>query len=341
MKLRSAAAGILAATLMVMPYAGHTDTADAEAEYALQLSIDTIEVPRNWIENGVEIKVPIRITNNPGFDHLTFLVRKTEKAIISGTIDPIYTTFSRLSNSYFDEGVVIATGIGSYYDSDGIFGYIELELFHDIEVGDFIPLDFITEDPFDDEKIGFYKGGIYYGQENLTNYENGGILIVDDKPMYGLPCEETTEPPTTQPPAKTTAAKTTAKVQHSSNTNTVQNNDSGSDENADDTSENDNSTEVTETTGTSAKTTSTKTTAKTTAKTTVSTLTSSETASKTDTETTSENTTETTETQTTANNDKKGKMSENQKKLIPIIAVAALAAVGIGTFVILQKKSGK
>lgn len=182
----------------------------AQAQYNMGLEIATMEVPINWVEPGDEVSLEISITNNPGFNMLSFLVKRDENTheYLSAHSNRHIIPFSGVITGYFRGDHSIANiftsnlEYGPYYDADGQFCFVTITLPETINIGDFYSVEFLTECINNDDEIGFYKDGIFYGKENITSYINGGVRIVEERPIYQDPVgDPVTEPPVvTDPP---------------------------------------------------------------------------------------------------------------------------------------------
>jgi len=187
----------------------------AEPQYNVGLEIETLDVPINWVNPGQEVQIRVKINNNPGFTYLSFLVKRDENTheYISAITNRNMVPYTVVTSYFLDDFsyAVVSTNQGSYgpyYDLDDTVCYLELILPETINVGDFYGVEFVPEYRVNEEEIGFYKDRVFYGQENITEYINGGIRIVEEKPLYGYvggeteaPQPEVTETPAEQPPA--------------------------------------------------------------------------------------------------------------------------------------------
>lgn len=184
----------------------------AQAQYNMGLEIATMEVPINWVEPGDEVSLEISITNNPGFNKLVFLVKRDENTHENLTVysNRHIIPFSSVASGYFMHDSSIARvrtndgEYGPYYDQDGQFCFVTLTLPETINIGDFYGVEFLNECIYEEEEIGFYKDGVFYGKENITSYINGGVRIVEERPIYQDPVgDPVTEPPVVTDPLTT------------------------------------------------------------------------------------------------------------------------------------------
>ena len=163
----------------------------AEAVYSMGLSIDTMELPINWIAPSYMIKVPVRVSNNPGISYLTFLARATDNVpeSINVTYRSSMIPFSQVSNLYWEEfknGVrVITMGNDVYYDANDILCYMKIRIPENAQVGDFYGVDFAPECVEDGDEFGFEKDGVFYNEENFCVLQGGGVRITEAKPIHG------------------------------------------------------------------------------------------------------------------------------------------------------------
>lgn len=188
----------------------------AQAQYNMGLEIATMEVPINWVEPGDEVSLEISITNNPGFNKLVFLVKRDENTheYLSAHCNRNMVPFSAVVSVYYDDHSIakIRTNdgeYGPYYDQDGQFCFVTLTLPETINVGDFYGVELLSECIENEYEIGFYKDGVFYGKENITSYINGGVRIVEERPIYQDPVgDPVTEPPVVTDPPQTESVTT-------------------------------------------------------------------------------------------------------------------------------------
>ena len=193
MKVKLLLASVIFLTSIIFPFMGKNDKVFAEAEYAIELSIDTLELPRNWIiEPNYKVELPVRVSNNPGITYLSFLAKKSDNisGIISVTYNKSLVPFEGIGSSYwpgFPNGARITTrGTGTYYDANDVICYILITIPDDANYGDFFGVDFAPECIEDGDEFSFKKDGILYTEENFGKLIGGGVRIVDDRPLYAV-----------------------------------------------------------------------------------------------------------------------------------------------------------
>ena len=127
MRIRSLLIAVIFSISAALPFTIKTEKAFAEAEYAIELSIETIELPRNWIITPkYKVKLAVSISNNPGVSYLSFIAKNTDNItdLIKGMKNYEELSFRGVGNSYFREyeNVVRISTYGDdvYYDTDGI-----------------------------------------------------------------------------------------------------------------------------------------------------------------------------------------------------------------------------
>ena len=191
MKVKLLLASVIFLTSIIFPFMGK-NKASAEAEYSLELSIDTLELPRNWIiEPHYKVEVPVRVSNNPGITYLAFLLKQTNNVpeSISASYNKSLIPFNGVCSSYWPElgnGSWFSTVGNGYYDANDIICYIVVRIPEDAQIGDFYSLEFAPE--FNKDGIGFVfeKDGKSYTEENFGKLTGGGVRIVDDRPLYAV-----------------------------------------------------------------------------------------------------------------------------------------------------------
>lgn len=197
---------IQAAVLALMvPVMNNVQTVSAE-DYCIELTIETLELPINYIEKDRVAYIPIKVSNNPGIDYLSFVVEKDERitedaGAVSYPDFPFGVELQSMTNTndrYI--GVTAGYGFGDYYyDTDGLFCAIKVVLPENCSVGDYYSFNFYPDGAGSQRHMKFKKDGMEYGKECFS-YVNGGIKIVDavsygDTPEFTTPAE--TEPPVT------------------------------------------------------------------------------------------------------------------------------------------------
>ena len=191
MKIKSLLISALFSASVICPNMTNVDEVHAEATYSMELSIDTLELPRNWIEPNYQIEVPVRVSNNPGVTYLTFMVRKSDNVpgYMSATYHREKIAFSDVGTSPSSENPnvtqVVAFGRNVYYDANDVLCYIKISIPQGAEIGDFYSLEFAPECVEDGNEFGFKKDGAFYNEENFSVLNGGGVRIVDDRPKYG------------------------------------------------------------------------------------------------------------------------------------------------------------
>ena len=193
MRIRSLLIAVIFSISAALPFTIKTEKAFAEAEYAIELSIETIELPRNWIiEPNYKVNIPLRVSNNPGITYLSFLVKQSDNTpgILSAKYNKGLIPFEGVGSSYwpgFTNGARITTrGKGAYYDANDIFCHISINIPNDADYGDFFSVDFVPECMEDGDEFSFKKDGILYTVENFGKLTGGGVRIVDDAPLYAV-----------------------------------------------------------------------------------------------------------------------------------------------------------
>lgn len=326
----------------------------AEPQYNVGLEIETFNIPINWVEPGDEVELRVKIKNNPGFTYLSFLVKRDENTheYISAITNRNMVPYTVVTSYFLDDFsyAVVSTNQGSYgpyYDLDDTVCYLIVTLPETINIGDFYGVEFVPEYRVNEEEIGFYKDRVFYGQENITEYINGGIRIVEERPIYGYVGEETeaTQPegtePSTEPPVEQSPAtqQTQPSVQPENTQPLVSeevNNSSDSESNNETSQTSENTQQQTESTTISfVSTTSEITTVENSTSTPKTTLTDK-------TETIMSKTEETIKTEEIQ--EKINEESEKIKKssgLLPILVSVGILLAGGVIFAVLQKKSKK
>ena len=201
MKIKTLLAAVIFSASVIFPLTLKTDKAFAEAEYAIEMSIDTWELPRNWIiKPDYKVELPVRVSNNPGISYLSFLVRKADN--VPGRFIATYRKslipFGGVNSSSwsgFTNGIRVATyGEDVYYDANDIICYIAIHIPDNAEVGDFYGVEFAPEFMEDEREFSFKKDGVTYSIENFGKLTGGGVRIVEDAPLYRIETDYITEP---------------------------------------------------------------------------------------------------------------------------------------------------
>ena len=168
----------------------------AEAVYNVGLEIETAEMPINWIQEGDGASLQVKIKNNPGVDELLFCYKTDDKIkdepysfmstkgeyptwVVSTFFfhDPFQTYRIEIFNRDWNS-------TEKYY-ANGDICYITVYVDPDkVQIGDFYPVEFITEPIDHDYDIGFEIDGTFYDYENITEYINGGIRVVGPRLKY-------------------------------------------------------------------------------------------------------------------------------------------------------------
>jgi hypothetical protein len=314
------------------------------------LSIDTMELPINWIAPNYVIKVPVRVSNNPGISYLTFLARATDNVpeSINVTYRSSMIPFSQVSNLYWEEfknGVrVITMGDDVYYDANDILCYMKIRIPENAQVGDFYGVDFAPECVEDGDEFGFEKDGVFYNEENFGVLQGGGVRITEAEPIHGYYDEpDTPDNNNDQRSDNNEPQNHDSPVANNDNpSNNNDNNDSKSDSNGqknDNKSDSDKGNNVSKTEkkedtttqkGTKVTTTKTKVTTSTTGsdkKTTVSSETTTETVKETKVDITEKNNEESKE--------------EKKKNHIPEFFISGIVIAGVIIFLLIQTISKK
>lgn len=356
MKIRNLAL-IQAAVLAVMvPVCINMETVSAE-DYCIELTMETMEIPINYIESNRIVYVPVNVNNNPGIESLSFVIEKDER-ITNDVYAVRYSDFpfgiELQSVSHKDDryiGVQAGCGFGDYYyDTNGFFCSLEVTLPQNYSIGDFYSINFYPDEVEGQRSFYFEKNNNKYGKECFS-YVNGGIKIVEavsygNTPELPTPTETETPVINNQPPQN----QQETPQNNSQETQNQNNNNNGNHSNSNNSSNNNNntlsggnssqllitesivSTAVTSTavTGTTTVSSDTKTTAQNNvSKTTV-------TKNTTKKRTTKESVTETDQTDVVATV-AKTKKSRNYAKIV-LGAIITLALLAIGAAVIIKKK---
>lgn len=189
-------ATLVSATLLLMAVSNDNILKVHSSDYNIELSIDTIEVPVNYVESDRRFCVPVRVINNPGIESLNFIVERDSR--ITANICPLryndYPFGTELGAVNILDSI---TGVYGgymindyYYDTDGVFCALEIYLPDHYEVGDFFTISF-SSDSYDRlEDTSFFKDGTEYGIENFS-FVNGGIRITEAKERDFMPYETT------------------------------------------------------------------------------------------------------------------------------------------------------
>ena len=350
MKIKSLLISSLFAASVVCPCAISANEVHAEAVYSMGLSIDTIDLPVNWIEPDYVVKLPVRVSNNPGISYLSFLARSTDNVpgLISASYRRSMIPFNEISNLYWSEfknGVrVITIGDDVYYDANDILCYMKIRIPENAEVGDFYGVDFVPECVEDGDEFGFEKDGVFYNEENFGDLQGGGVRIIEAEPLHGDYDQPVTpENNNDQRSDNNEPQNHDSPVANNDNpSNNNDNNDSKSDANGqnndnksdsdkgNNASKTDKKEAVTTQKGTTVTTTKTKITTSTTGsdkKTTVSSETTTEKVKETKTDITEKNNEETEE--------------EKKKNHIPEFFISGIVSAGVIIFLLLQTISKK
>lgn len=168
----------------------------AEAVYNVGLEIETAEMPINWIQEGDGVRLHIKIKNNPGVDELSFCYKTDDKIndelysyMATKGEYPMWTVstfyfhdpFKTYRNDIFNRDIKS----NEKFYINGEFCYITVYVDPDkVQIGDFCPVEFITEPIDHDYDIGFEIDGTFYDYENITEYINGGIRVVGPSLKY-------------------------------------------------------------------------------------------------------------------------------------------------------------
>ncbi len=168
----------------------------AEAVYNVGLEIETAEMPINWIQEGDGASLLVKIKNNPGVDELLFSYKtddriKDEPYSVMTTIGE-YPTWTVTTFFFHDPFKTYRNEIINYdrkstdkFCANGGFCYITVYIDSDnVQIGDFYPVEFVTEPIDHDYDIGFTIDGTFYDYENITEYINGGIRVVGPRLKY-------------------------------------------------------------------------------------------------------------------------------------------------------------
>ncbi len=168
----------------------------AEAVYNVGLEIETAEMPINWIQEGDGVSLLVKIKNNPGVDELLFSYRtddriKDEPYSVMTTKGE-YPTWTVTTFFFHDPFQTYRNDIFNRdrkstekFCTNGDICYITVYIDPDkVQIGDFCPVEFITEPIDHDYDIGFEIDGTFYNYENITEYINGGIRVVEPSLNY-------------------------------------------------------------------------------------------------------------------------------------------------------------
>ena len=350
MKIKTLLAAVIFSASVIFPLTVKTDKAYAEAEYAIEMSIDTFELPRNWIiKPNYKARLPVRVSNNPGVTYLSFLAKKTDNIteIIEGRHNKAEESFAGVGSSYwlgFENGVRISTrGDNIYYDTDGIMCFIEVVIPDDAQIGDFYGVDFAPECQKDGNEFCFKKDGKIYHEENFGKLTGGGVKIVEDAPLYRIETDYITEP-NNEGAASGEPAPQDQEQPQQNEEQAAPNSDNSSENGAENSSNSDKENAAESTTASTTEEPSESKTTTSTSKTTSSTAKASTSESRKTTTVLTEIQSETAET-SEASQEKADKeevsLTEKKKSHIPEFVAGGILAAGVVIFIILQKMTKK
>ena len=139
------------AALVAAPYTTESEMINAEAQYALELSIDTMEIPKNWMSltSNYRVELPVRVSNNPGITSLSFIAKSDKSGLLVAKHAP-NTPFKGVGCSFYANNVPIVklneqNEDDIYYDLNGIICYMYVTIPENADYGDFIEVDFAPE----------------------------------------------------------------------------------------------------------------------------------------------------------------------------------------------------
>ena len=349
MKIKTLLAAVIFSVSIIFPLTVKTDKAFAEAEYAIGLCIDTIDCPRNWIIGpNYTVRVPVRVSNNPGITYLAFLAKQTGnlyKDIYAGYNKNIIP-FNGVASSYwpeFENGAKFTTVGDGYYDLNDVICYIVVTVPDSANVGDFYGLEFAPEFNYDGKGFCFKKDGIRYTIENFGSLTNGGVRIVEDAPLYRIETDYITEP-NNEGAASSEPAPQDQEQPQQNEEQAAPNSDNSSESGAENSSNSDKENAAESTTASTTEEASESKTTTSTSKTTSSTAKASTSKSRKTTTVLTEIQSETAET-SEASQEKTDKeevsLTEKKRSHIPEFVAGGILAAGVVIFIILQKMTKK
>ncbi len=339
--------------LVSVPYTTESEMINAEAQYALELSIDTMEIPKNWmtLTSNYRVELPVRVSNNPGIESIRFLAKKADNIpdVLSATFNRNKIPFDGVGTGtwfgFKNVEVVYTMGDDVYYDANDIICYMAIYIPEDAAVGDYFSVDFAPECITQGNEFCFKKDGTWFGIENFGKLTGGGVLIVEDRPLYGTVVENNDPPAYNEPVTENYEQQ--QNIPASADNNTVDNNNNN---NNDSNSNNENNNQNVSKSNGESENETTKTTEKKESSETVTlesaakTTTVSETAK--NMKVTSVTDTIETQTEKEVSDDTKEKTDtssekEKKKSYIPAFVTAGIVAAGLIIFLICKKKKNK
>ncbi len=168
----------------------------AEAVYNVGLEIETLDIPINWLQDGDGVSLMVKIKNNPGVDDFSFCYKTDDKIkddlysmIVTKGEYPSWNITTYIFNNpvktYRDEIFTHDRTNIEKFSANGGVCYIIVHLDSDnLQIGDFYPVEFVTEPIDHDYDIGFTIDDIFYDYKNITEYINGGVRVVEPRLKY-------------------------------------------------------------------------------------------------------------------------------------------------------------